>query len=123
MADKKVLIIEDDLPTLEAVAFKLAQKGIVTDTALNGEEATERLKREKYDLILLDLLLPKKSGFEVLKELKTNGKSKGVKAIILSNLGQEENIKKAMEMGADGYFVKTNVNINELAEKIIKELQ
>lgn len=120
--DKKVLIVEDDLPTLEAVSFKLAKKDIVADTALNGEEAIERLKREKYDLILVDLLLPKKSGFEVIKEIKTNGKSKGAKIIVFSNLGQEEDIKKAMELGTMAYFIKSDVSINELVEKILKEL-
>lgn len=120
--NKKILIIEDDLPTIEALAFKLSQKGIIASTALNGEEAIERIKREKYDLILLDLLLPKKSGFEVLKEIKNNGFPKETKIIVLSNLGQQENVKKAMQLGASDYIVKSDININDLAERIIKEL-
>jgi DNA-binding response OmpR family regulator len=121
--NKKILIIEDDLPTIEAVAFKLSQSGIMASTALNGEEAIERLKREKYDLILLDLLLPQKSGFEVLQEIKNNGQSRDAKVIILSNLGQEENIKRAKQLGADDYIVKSDININKLTERIIRELQ
>ena len=120
--NETILIIEDDLPTIEALAFKLSQKGIIASTALNGEEAIERIKREKYDLILLDLLLPKKSGFEVLKEIKNNGFPKETKIIVLSNLGQQENVKKAMQLGASDYIVKSDININDLAERIIKEL-
>lgn len=121
--NKKILLVEDDLPTIEAVAFKLSQRGIIAATALNGEEAIERLKREKYDLILLDLLLPKKSGFEVLQEIKNNGQSKNAKIIILSNLGQEDNVKKAMNLGASDYIVKSDINIHTLTERIIRELQ
>lgn len=121
--NKKVLIVEDDLPTIEAVAFKLSRKGIVAGTALNGEEAIERLKREKYDLILLDLLLPEKNGFKVIKEIKTSSQSKNAKIIVFSNLGQEENIKKAMQFGADDYIVKSDIKINDLVEKILKELR
>lgn len=120
---KKILIVEDDLPTIDAVAFKLSQKGISASTALNGEEAIERLKREKYDLVLLDLLLPKKSGFEVLEELKANGQSKNAKVIVISNLGQEDNVKKAMSMGASDYILKTDISISGLIERIEKEVK
>lgn len=120
--NKKILIVEDDLSTLDAVAFKLGQKGISASTALNGEEAVERLKREKYDVVLLDLLLPKKSGFDVIKEVRTNGHSKDAKIIVFSNLGQEDNMEMAMKLGANGYIIKTDISINELVEKIIKEL-
>lgn len=122
MPKKKILIVEDDLSTMEAVAFKLGQKGFLASVAINGEEAIERLKREKYDLVLLDLLLPKKDGFDVIKEIKNNGHSKNAKIIVFSNLNQEDNISKAIKMGADSYFVKVDVGINELVDKIIKEL-
>ncbi len=120
--NKKILIVEDDLPTMEAVAFKLGQKGIIASTALDGEEAIKRIKREKYDLILLDLLLSKKTGFEVLQELKNNGQSANAKIIVFSNLGQENNVRRAMDLGANDYIVKSDININKLTEKIIKEL-
>ena len=122
LENKKILIVEDDLPTIEAVAFKLSRAGVIVDTALNGEEAVERLKRTKYDLVILDILLPKKNGFEVLRELKNNGQSKDAKIIVLSNLGQEDNVKRAMDLGADDYIVKSDININKLTERIIKEL-
>ncbi|MFA4890595.1 MAG: response regulator [Candidatus Paceibacterota bacterium] len=123
MENKKILIVEDDLPTIDALAFKLNKKGISASTALNGEEAIERLKRGKYDLVLLDILLPKKNGFEVIKEIRTNGQSKNAKIIIFSNLGQEDNVEKAMKLGANGYIVKANIGINELSDKIIEELK
>jgi len=119
---KKILLVEDDLPTLEALAFKLSQRGIIAGTALNGEEAIERIKREKYDLILLDLLLPHKSGFDVLKETRSNGYLKDTKIIVLSNLGQEDNIQRAIQLGANDYIVKSDVKINDLAERIVREL-
>lgn len=121
--NKRILIVEDDLPTIEAVAFKLGQKGIIASTALDGEEAIKRIKREKYDLILLDLLLPKKSGFEVLQEIKNNGQSTKARIIILSNLGQEDNVRRALDLGANDYIVKSDININKLTERIIRELQ
>ena len=123
MENKKILIVEDDLPTIDALAFKLNQKGISASTALNGEEAIERLKREKYDLVLLDLLLPKRNGFEVIKEVRTNGQSKDAKIIIFSNLGQEDNVGKAMKLGANGYIVKADIGINELSDRIMEELK
>ena len=123
MENKKILIIEDDLPTVDALAFKLNQRGISASTALNGEEAIERLKREKYDLVLLDLLLPKKNGFEVISEVRTNGHSKDAKIIIFSNLGQEDNVEKAMKLGANGYIVKADTGINELIDRIIGEIK
>ncbi|MEK7062122.1 MAG: response regulator [Patescibacteria group bacterium] len=121
--NKRILIVEDDLPTIEAVAFKLSQKGIIASTALDGEEAIKRIKREKYDLILLDLLLPKKSGFEVLQELKNDSQSAGAKVIVLSNLGQEDNVRRALDLGANDYIVKSDININKLTERIMRELQ
>lgn len=110
------------MPTIEAIAFKLNRRGILASTALNGEEAIERLHREKYDLVLVDLLLPKKSGFDVIKEIRANGQSKKSKIIVISNLGQEENVKKAMALGADDYILKTDININDLIERIVREL-
>ncbi|MEK7553604.1 MAG: response regulator [Patescibacteria group bacterium] len=121
--NKRILIVEDDLPTIEAVAFKLSQKGIIASTALDGEEAIKRIKREKYDLILLDLLLPKKSGFEVLQELKNDSQSAGAKVIVLSNMGQEDNVRRALDLGANDYIVKSDININKLTERIMRELQ
>ena len=119
---KKILIVEDDQPTIEAMAFILNKRSIRADTALNGEEAIERLKKEKYDLVLLDLLLPKKNGFEVIKAIKTNGFSKNAKILVFSNLGQKEDIEKAMALGADDYIIKADTGINKLVERIVKEL-
>ncbi len=119
---KKILIVEDDQPTIEAMAFILNKRSIRADTALNGEEAIERLKKEKYDLVLLDLLLPKKNGFEVIKAIKTNGSSKNAKILVFSNLGQKEDVEKAMALGADDYIIKADTGINKLVERIVKEL-
>ena len=119
---KKILIVEDDLPTLEAVSLEISKKGIHADTALNGEEAIEKIKREKYDLILLDLLLPKKSGFEVIKEVRADAASKNIKIVVFSNLGQNGNVEKAVELGADKYFIKSDISIKDLIDEILKNL-
>lgn len=120
--EKKVLIVEDDLPTIEAIAFKLNKAGIHADTALNGEEAMERIKREKYDVILLDLLLPKKNGFEVIKEVRADSSFKKTKIIAFTNLGSEDDRKKAAELGVNDYLVKADMKIDDVIEKVLKNL-
>lgn len=119
---QKILIVEDDLPVIEAISFKLNKAGLHADTALNGDEAMKRIRREKYDLILLDLLLPKKNGFEVIKEVKADKILAKTKIIAFTNLGSEDDSKKAMILGADDYFVKADTKIEDIIKKILKLL-
>jgi|SRR3989344_1295571 len=121
---KTVLIVEDDIYMVRAYVMKLDKEdGVKVESVSNGEEASEFIKKNKpVDLVILDLMLPKKSGFDVLKEMKENKLWKGVSVVILSNLGQQEDISRGKELGADDYIIKADTNINEVIKKIKKYL-
>jgi DNA-binding response OmpR family regulator len=115
----KILIIEDE----EAIALVLKEKfkaeGYSVQIASNGESGLEMAKSNNMpDIILLDLILPKKNGFEVLEELKTDPEFRSIPVVVLSNLGEDDNIKKAIYLGAADYFVKSQHPIKEVVEKV-----
>ncbi len=120
---KKVLIVEDEEFLVRSLKDNLEVEGCSVDVAVNGEEAIERVKANQPDIVLLDLLMPKKDGFYVLEELKKNPTWKLIPVIVLSNLGGDEEIKKALEMGADDYFVKSQHPIEEVIEKVKEYLE
>lgn len=110
--DKKILIVEDEKPMVLALELKLKNAGFKTKTASNGAEALDILAKEKFDVVLLDLVLPEKDGFAVLSEMR--GRGDGTPVIVLSNLGQKEDVERAKELGADDYFVKAETPITEI---------
>jgi len=112
---KKILVVEDDLILAKAYKTKLTKLTYDVVIAGDGQEALDVLRQFEPDAILLDLVLPKKDGFEVLAEIKANPVWKRIPVLVVSNLGQDENIKKAMRLGAVGYVTKTNVTMEELA--------
>lgn len=112
-----VLIVEDEDFLIRALKDNLVAEGCKVDIAKNGEEAVEKIGKNKPDLVLLDLLMPKKGGFYVLEEIKKNPEWKLIPVIVLSNLGEDTSIKRALEMGADDYFVKSQHPIEEVIEK------
>ena len=114
----RVLIVEDEEFLLRAVKDNLESEGYAVTTAADGEEAMERIRKERPDLILLDLLMPKRDGFYVLEEVKKNPEWKLIPIIVLSNLGGDVEIKKALDMGADDYFVKSQHPIEEVIAKV-----
>lgn len=114
----KVIIIEDDKFLNKLYVNKLQANNFDASGTLTAQEGLHRINSAKPDLILLDLILPCKNGFEVLKEIKLNPKTKDIPVIILSNLCQELDIKKTLELGAIAYFVKTDFSINELPKLI-----
>lgn len=114
----KVLIIEDEEFLVQALMDNLTQEGCEVDAAFNGEEAMVRIEKNRPNLILLDLLMPKKDGFFVLEQIKNNPELKTIPVIVLSNLGGDEEIKKALSLGADDYFVKSQHPIQEVIEKV-----
>lgn len=117
---KKILIVEDDRPISKVLNLKLQHSGFKTTQAFDGEEALAFLTKEKYDLVLMDLVMPKKNGFDVLRELKEQGIK--AKVIITSNLSQAEDQKKALELGAIDYFVKSNTSLATIVEYVVKNL-
>jgi DNA-binding response OmpR family regulator len=118
----KILLIEDDEVLAGMYKMKFKQKGYDIVVAENGEKGLKEAKKEKPDLILLDLILPQKDGYQVLRELKENEQTKDIKVFILSNLGQNGEVKKGKKMGAEDYFIKANMTPGQLVEKIKKKL-
>ena len=114
---RRVLLVEDDRYLRKAAAAMLRRQGFTVLTAEDGEEAL-RVAAERPDLILLDLIMPKIQGFEVLKALKRDPRTSGIPVVILSNLGQESDSKAAREMGAVDYWVKSNLDLEELVRRI-----
>ena len=116
----KILFVEDE-PTLQkAVGEILGQEGFEVLAALDGEAGLELIKKEKPDLILLDLILPKKDGFTVLKEMKEDENLKDIPVIVLTNLEGMGDVEKAMSLGATTYLVKANYELDDVI-KMIKE--
>jgi len=113
-----ILIVEDEDFLIRALEDNLTAEGYTVDIAKNGEEALEKIGKKKPNLVLLDLLMPKKDGFYVLEEVKKNPEWKLIPVIVLSNLGGDADIKRALEMGADDYFVKSQHPIQEVMEKV-----
>ncbi len=117
---KKILIIEDDKFLLKLYSDELRREEFEVQGSLTGEEGLNKIFVEKPDLILLDLILPGKNGFEILSEIKLNPKIKNIPVILLTNLGQKSDIKRGLELGAAAYLVKTEFSINRLPE-LVKE--
>ncbi len=118
---KKILIIEDEKPIARVMSLKLTRAGFETKMANDGEEGMNILEKESFDLILLDLVMPKMDGFSTLKELSE--KKIKTPVIVLSNLSQEDDEKKARELGAKEFFVKSNTPLSgvvAMASKILK---
>lgn len=120
---KKILLIEDEANLQKALGDALEQKDYKVLKALNGEIGWQLCQDEKPDLVLLDLILPKKDGFEVLAEIKKNDGTKNIPVIILTNLEGNLDIEKALELGATTFLVKTNYELNEIIEKIEQTLE
>jgi len=115
---KKILIIEDDKFLRELISRKLSDEGFDVIEAIDGEEGIKKIKAENPDLILLDLILPGIDGFEVLSKTKENLNSASIPVIILSNLGQKEEVEKGLKLGAADYLIKAHFTPGEIIEKI-----
>jgi DNA-binding response OmpR family regulator len=123
MAKKiKILLIEDDAFLLSMYATKFELEGFEIISADDGEKALKMAGKEKPDIILLDVLLPKMDGFEVLKELKKNEETKATPVILLTNLSQRDDVEKGLALGAVDYLIKAHFMPTEVVEKIKKIL-
>ena len=120
---KKILFIEDESALQKTFGEILRQEGYEMISALDGETGLRLAKSEKPDLILLDLILPKMHGFEVLKKLKEDKETKDIPVIVLTNLEKIEDVDKALELGATTYLVKAKYSLEEIVEKIKKALE
>jgi len=117
----KVLIVEDDPALLKVLSSKVKSLNFSVIEAKDGEQALNKFKKELPDLVLLDIVMPLKSGFEVLEEIKIKQKSK-VPVLILSNLSESQDIETGKNLGASDYIIKSNLTLKEIMIKINKAL-
>lgn len=116
----KVLLAEDDKFLLKMSQAKLIKSGYDVLTATNGDQVLQTLETEKPDVLLLDLIMPIKNGFDTLQEIRKQKKWSHLPIIILSNLGQESDIQKGMDLGATDYLIKSNVSIDQVVKIVEK---
>lgn len=118
MENNKILSIEDDKFLSSLVARKLSAAGYTMLHAANGEDALRMVKDDKPSLVLLDILLPEMSGFEVLEKIKADPLVKDIPVILFSNLGQKEDIDKGLRLGAEKFIVKATVVLDDIVKEI-----
>src|SRR3989344_2718037 len=119
----KVLLVEDDIFLSSLLKNRLQKEGIEVLLAKDGKEALNILKSTKPDLILLDLILPEKSGFEVMGDMRSDPQFQEAPIVVISNLGQPEDITRSQELGAVEYFVKAQTSIDDLVKRVKEFLQ
>lgn len=118
MEPKRILLTEDDEFLSSLIKNRLERERFEVKVAKDGDEVLAMLKTYQPDLVLLDIILPKKLGFEVLEEIQANTKLNHAPVMILSNLGQDSDIQRAKELGAVDYFIKAKVVIDDLIKRI-----
>ena len=112
-----ILIIEDEEILSKVLKDKFLENGWGVKVAFDGDEGLDVLKKSSFSVVLLDLLLPKKDGFQVLREIRENPDNKALPVLVISNLGGEDDIKEAMKLGATDYFVKNRHSLKEIVKK------
>lgn len=121
-SQKRILLVEDDRFLRRACEMGLRQRGYTVLTAVDGEEALRQARAEHPDLILLDLLMPKFSGVEVLRALRRDEATRATRVIILSNSSRDQYVQEVMELGVADYCVKANLSLEELADCVGRAL-
>lgn len=115
---KRIVIAEDDAVLNEALAIKLKKDGYIVDKAEDGIVALEKIRANKPDCILLDILMPRKGGIQVLEEIHADPALNDIPVIIISNSGQPVEVRRAQELGARGFLIKAVFNPNDVLEKV-----
>src|SRR3989338_7004856 len=118
MSVQKIVLVEDDEVLSKVMNTELTDAGFEVSQAFDGEAGLELIRSKRPDLVLLDLIMPKKGGFEVLGELKKDPSTKDIPVILLTLLGEDEDIKKGLRLGANDYLVKSSHAVAEIIEKI-----
>ena len=118
-----ILLVEDDSFISGMYQTKLSSLGYNVELVDNGEDATSRLLEDPLpDLVLLDVVLPKKDGFEILEDMRKQERTKELPVILLTNLGQKPDVERGIKLGADDYVIKAHYTPTEVVEKIVKVL-
>ncbi len=120
---KSILLVEDDPFLVDIYVTRLKEEEYEIRVAENGEKALKELKKKKPDLLLLDIVLPKMDGWQLLEKMTEDNKLKKVKVVILSNLGEKDEIKKGFDLGIVEYLVKANYTPTEVVEEVKKILK
>ena len=120
---KRILLVEDDRFLRRACEASLRQRGFTVVTAGDGEEALRLVKDERPDLILLDMLMPKLSGIEVLRALRGDATTRDIRVLVLSNSSREQDMAEVKKLGVVGYFVKADLSLKDLGDKIARLLE
>lgn len=113
-----VVLVEDDATLVDMYTVKFTQEGFDLKIAANGAQGLELVKKELPGIVLLDVIMPGMDGFAVLKELKADPRTKKIPVILLTNLGQDEDVRKGRELGAADYIVKASLTPGEVVEKV-----
>jgi|SRR5678815_2024314 DNA-binding response OmpR family regulator len=119
---RRILVAEDDRFLRKAAEMALKRQGYTVLTAADGEEALRAAQSELPDLILLDLIMPKVNGFDVLQALKKEAPTAKIPVIVMSNLGQDRDVQQAMDAGAAAYFIKTDLSLQALVQRVEETL-
>jgi two-component system phosphate regulon response regulator PhoB len=119
----RILLVEDDRFLRRAAEASLRQRGFAVTVAADGEEALVKVRAEIPDLILLDLLMPKVTGIEVLRALRAEEATKGIRVLILSNSSREQDLQAIKELGVTDYLVKANLSLQELGDRVAQLLE
>lgn len=113
-----ILLVEDDLPMVKMYSTKLQSEGFAIETASDGEEGLAKIKEQKVDLVLLDLMIPKLGGMQLLEIVKNDQNLKKTPIVILSNLSQDQDIKRARELGVEHFLIKSNYTPSQVVEVV-----
>ncbi|TSC75868.1 MAG: response regulator receiver protein [Parcubacteria group bacterium Gr01-1014_30] len=119
---KKILLVEDEEIILDLIKRKLSQEGYEIASAKDGEEGLKAMKQFKPDLVLLDVVMPKLGGFEVMEEMKKDDQLREMPVIIISNSGQPVEIDKAKELGVKDWLIKTEFDPQEVVDKVVNQI-
>ena len=120
---KKILIIEDEAIIRDLLKGKLVKEGYEVVTAGNGVKGLEELKKEKPDLVILDVIMPRMGGFEVMEKMSEDSQLKEIPIVVVSNSGQPVELNKAKELGAKDWLIKTEFDPQEVIAKVKKQLE
>lgn len=122
MEKKKILIVEDEASLIKAFLEKFKNEPFLTLEARDGVEGLDIALKEHPDLILLDIIMPKLDGLSMLKKLREDAWGKNAKVIMLTNLNDSKNVIEAEKLGVDSFFIKTDLKIKEILEKVLEKL-
>lgn len=119
---KKILLIEDEEIMVNLLQRKLTQEGYEISVARDGEEGLKLMREALPDLVLLDIIMPKKGGFEVMEVMQKDKKIREIPVIIISNSGQPVELDRAKELGAKDWLIKTDFDPQEVLDKVVKQI-